>query len=81
MFIFRRRRAVSPSKPFESSAHKHDDLNRSATSMAEDLIRGQGGESYRQGTKALFRAVPSLIQDVAPEYRSALEEELQHTDT
>lgn len=81
MFIFKRKKALFSSKQKEVDVCQPDDLNRSATSMAENLIRGEGGESYRRGMKALFRAVPSLIQDVDPKLVKALTEKLQQTDT
>ncbi|MEO0868191.1 MAG: hypothetical protein AAFY17_07030 [Cyanobacteria bacterium J06642_11] len=57
-----------------------DELEQSATEVAKELIHGKGGVEYRRGMKKLFKTVPTLIKDVDPQYRAALEKELQNQD-
>lgn len=58
-----------------------DRLEQSMTEVALDLIRGKGGKNYRREMVNLFKAAPTLVQDVDPQYRDALVQELRRTKT
>ena len=57
-----------------------DALNESATQIAIELIEGKGGEVYLSGMKRIFRNVPAMMNDVAPEYRESLKKVLERED-
>jgi hypothetical protein len=81
MFNFRKLKAALPTTASHLQDKQPDELGQSATNAAMGLIRGEGGKSYQEGMRNLFRAVPTLIQDVDPQYRDALRQELQRTET
>ena len=75
MFSFLRRKSTRQ-KSYQHSSyftkHEPDDLEKTATQIALDLIEDHGEELYIEGMKRVFRMTPELIQDVAPEYREKL---------
>lgn len=81
MFNFRKKKATSPTPKSHTQDEQPDELKQSATEVAVELISGEGGRNYQEGMRNLFRAVPALIQDVDPQYRDALRQELQRTKT
>lgn len=54
-----------------------DALNKAATEIAIELIEGQGGTTYLNGMRKVFKNTPSLIEDVDPEYREKLKKVLE----
>lgn len=82
MFQFLHRKKLLPAAELKIQHEHHEDdgIEQSVTKVALELIKGEGGVQYRRGMKKLFKKVPTLIQDVAPEHRDALEKELQRTD-
>lgn len=52
----------------------HRDINERAIA----LINGDGEETFRRITKATFKAFPSLVELVSPEYRQALQKVLEN---
>ena len=64
-------------KAAASRSTEQDDLNRTATSIAIKLIRGDCNALYKREMTQLFLESPGFIDDVAPQYRKALEQVLK----
>lgn len=74
MFGIRRKNRVK--RPIGLVA-KQDNLNRTATGIAIKLIEGDCNTIYKQEMVQLFLESPGFVDDVAPEYRKALQKVLK----
>ena len=76
--MFGIRRKSKKEKSFESSGMAGQDaLDRTATNIAMKLIRGDCNALYKREMTQLFLESPGFIDDVAPEYRKALQKVLR----
>jgi hypothetical protein len=67
----RRKSPVVPGLP------RQDALNRTVTTIAIKLIQGDCNALYKREMTQLFLESPGFVDDVAPEYRQALQKLLK----